>query len=154
MTDKTQLIKCFNYRLLAHLAVLFNILSISSSLGNQIEKRFRPMGFNGGPYSWIGSSEGPMTSYFAGIKDKRNYVDLQCRGMYDQGMFAQLDRICEDCYNLYKDAEVHGFCRSDCFSSHTFKQCLQSLLLEKESEFYLEMVEIIGKRRKKIRRIS
>lgn len=82
-------------------------------------------------------------------RDKRNYVDLQCRGMYDQGIFAQLDRICEDCYNLYKDAEVHGFCRSDCFTSQTFRQCLQSLLLEKESEYYLELVEILGKKKKK-----
>lgn len=45
------------------------------------------------------------------LKRKRNYEDLQCRGMYDQGIMSQLERICEDCYNLYKDAEVHGYCR-------------------------------------------
>ena len=44
-------------------------------------------------------------------KKKRDYVTLQCRGMYDQGIFAQLNRICDDCYNLYKDAEVHEYCR-------------------------------------------
>eukprot|EP00096_Caligus_rogercresseyi_P010612 TRINITY_DN3941_c0_g1_i1.p1 TRINITY_DN3941_c0_g1~~TRINITY_DN3941_c0_g1_i1.p1 ORF type:complete len:149 (-),score=29.66 TRINITY_DN3941_c0_g1_i1:560-1006(-) len=146
------LIISLDTRFLAQLAMLLNLLCSVS--GSQVSKRYRPMGFNGGPYHWmgnsqIGTSDGPMTSYFAGIKDKRNYVDLQCRGMYDQGIFAQLDRICEDCYNLYKDAEVHGFCRSNCFSTQTFKQCLQSLLLEKESDFYLEMVEIIGRRRKK-----
>ena len=42
---------------------------------------------------------------------KRNYVDLECRGMYDQRILTQLERICEDCYNLYKDPEVHQFCR-------------------------------------------
>ena len=28
-----------------------------------------------------------------------------------QAILTQLERICEDCYNLYKDAEVHGYCR-------------------------------------------
>lgn len=28
-----------------------------------------------------------------------------------QEILNQLGRICEDCYNLYKDAEVHGYCR-------------------------------------------
>jgi len=78
---------------------------------------------------------------------KRSYVELKCRGMYDPSIFAKLAGICEDCYNLYRDPEVHGMCRKDCFSSQTFNQCLQSLLLEKESEFYQEMVQIIGKKR-------
>ena len=40
-------------------------------------------------------------------------------------------------------------CRMDCFSTQTFRQCLQSLLLEKESTFYLELVDIIGKKKKR-----
>ena len=42
---------------------------------------------------------------------KRNHEDLQCRGLYDRRLLTQLERICEDCYNLFKDPEVHGFCR-------------------------------------------
>merc|ERR1719219_3302970 len=80
---------------------------------------------------------------------KRSYVELQCRGMYDPSIFAQLDGICDDCYNLYREPEVHGMCRKDCFSTHTFTQCLQSLLLERESDFYMELVQTIGKRKKK-----
>ena len=38
--------------------------------------------------------------------------------------------------------------RKDCFSTDTFRQCLQTLLLEKESEFYMEMVQIIGKKKR------
>jgi len=80
--------------------------------------------------------------------DKRSYVELQCRGMYDPGIFAQLDGICEDCYNLYREPEVHGMCRKDCFSTETFQQCLQSLLLDQKTEFYTELVNIIGKKKK------
>ena len=42
---------------------------------------------------------------------KRSYVDLKCRGMYDPQIFAQLEEICEDCYHLYRQPEVHGMCR-------------------------------------------
>ena len=43
--------------------------------------------------------------------NKRSYADLQCRGIYDASIFARLERVCEDCYNLYKDDEVLGLCR-------------------------------------------
>jgi len=79
---------------------------------------------------------------------KRSYGDLDCGGMYDPSIFAQLDGICEDCYNLYRSPEVHGLCRKDCFSSETFRQCLQSLLLEEDSAFYMNLVQIIGKKKK------
>lgn len=45
-------------------------------------------------------------------RSKKSYVDLRCRGVYDTSIFARLERVCKDCYNLYKDAEVHGLCRS------------------------------------------
>jgi len=79
---------------------------------------------------------------------KRSYGDLECGGMYDPSIFAQLDGICEDCYNLYRSPEVHGLCRRDCFSTETFRQCLQSLLLEEDSAFYQNLVQIIGKKKK------
>ena len=42
---------------------------------------------------------------------KRSYVDLQCRGMYDPQIFSELEEICEDCYHLNREPEVHGMCR-------------------------------------------
>jgi len=99
----------------------------------------------------ISSTDGrlPFRFRFRDIPAKRSYTSLQCRGEYDPSRFAQLDGICEDCYNLYREPEVHSLCRKDCFSSDTFKQCLQSLLLEKESQFYLDLVQIIGKKKKR-----
>lgn len=46
-----------------------------------------------------------------GQPHKRDYEALECRGMYDHGIFTKLNRICDDCYNLYKDVEVHHYCR-------------------------------------------
>ena len=42
---------------------------------------------------------------------KRNYLELQCQGMYDPSIFAKLAGICDDCYNLIRDPEIHGMCR-------------------------------------------
>ena len=67
----------------------------------------------------------------------------------------QLDNICEDCYNRYKEADVHQFCRqnktsletsyaqnlrADCFSTSYFQRCLQVRL---KTAFYTRPIQII-----------
>merc|ERR1719378_565259 len=75
-------------------------------------------------------------------QSKRNSgLPEECRGRYDAAIFTQLENICEDCYNLYKEPDVHQLCRSDCFGSSFFKQCLEALLLVEEE--YINMAEII-----------
>ena len=37
---------------------------------------------------------------------KRSFFDIQCKGVY-----AKLDGICEDCYNLFREPQLHLFCR-------------------------------------------
>jgi len=87
-----------------------------------------------------------MAKRTGGLTYKRNGgVPDECRGKYDTSIYTQLDNICEDCYNLYKEADVHQFCRADCFSTGYFQKCLQALLLEEDR--FLNMVQIIGKRR-------
>jgi len=78
-------------------------------------------------------------------QSKRN-IPEDCQGRYDTAMYSQLESVCEDCYNLYKAPEVHQLCRSDCFSTVNFQSCLQALLLETEP--YMNMAQIIGKKRK------
>ena len=74
-----------------------------------------------GTSSLVGSRDRNLISYLypqsnshlTGVShlNKRSYADLQCRGIYDASIFARLERVCEDCYNLYKDDEVLGLCR-------------------------------------------
>lgn len=42
---------------------------------------------------------------------RRSFVELQCKGVYDRSIFARLDRICEDCYNLFREHQLHRLCR-------------------------------------------
>ncbi|XP_039277956.1 ion transport peptide-like isoform X2 [Nilaparvata lugens] len=65
---------------------------------------------------------------------KRSFFDIQCKGVYDKSIFARLDRICEDCYNLFREAQLHSLCRRDCFTSDYFKGCIDVLLLQDEME--------------------
>nr|CAD7434752.1 unnamed protein product [Timema monikensis] len=77
---------------------------------------------------------------------KRSFFDIQCKGVYDKSIFARLDRICEDCYNLFREPQLHSLCRSNCFSSQYFTSCLESLLLTEEDENFSQMVEFLGKK--------
>nr|XP_018900376.1 PREDICTED: ion transport peptide isoform X2 [Bemisia tabaci] len=64
--------------------------------------------------------------------NKRSFFNLECKGVYDKSIFAKLDRICEDCYNLFREPQLHSQCRSGCFTSEFFEACLEALLLKEE----------------------
>ncbi|XP_059099556.1 CHH-like protein isoform X2 [Tigriopus californicus] len=72
--------------------------------------------------------------------DRKNFQSLECKGRYHQGIFSKLDLICDDCYQLYKEPEVHSMCRADCFTSPVFRQCIDALMLQEHEELYSEMI--------------
>jgi hypothetical protein len=43
--------------------------------------------------------------------DRKNFDSLQCNGLYHKPIFSKLDMVCNDCYDLYKDPEIHSLCR-------------------------------------------
>merc|ERR1711892_995411 len=89
----------------------------------------------------------PAYSAFPVHNSKRNGgMPDECRGKYDTSIYTQLDNICEDCYNLYKEVGIHQACKADCFSSPGFQTCLQALLLEEER--FIGMAQIIGKKKR------
>ena len=53
----------------------------------------------------------PDTHLEVSSVSKRSYAELQCRGVYDASIISRLERVCKDCYNLYKEDEILGFCR-------------------------------------------
>ncbi|KAG8187780.1 hypothetical protein JTE90_025818 [Oedothorax gibbosus] len=78
---------------------------------------------------------------------KRSFSDLGCMGVYDKAKFARLDRVCEECYQLFRESDVHTSCRSNCFKNDIFTQCVDVLLLRKDQQRLDGMVDILyGKR--------
>ncbi|XP_064085675.1 crustacean hyperglycemic hormones isoform X2 [Macrobrachium nipponense] len=61
---------------------------------------------------------------------KRAILDQSCKGIFDRELFKKLDRVCDDCYNLYRKPYVAIDCRKDCFGTKTFGHCVEDLLLD------------------------
>nr|CAH0101757.1 unnamed protein product [Daphnia galeata] len=76
---------------------------------------------------------------------KRSFFDINCKGLFEKSIFARLDRICQDCYSLYREPELHTLCRSECFTTPFFKACLKVLLMEDQDPDYSEMIDKIGR---------
>ena len=67
----------------------------------------------------------------------------KCRGLYNPAAYQKLRNICTDCYNLYKEPEVHTLCMSGCFDSPYFFTCVKSLMMEEE--MVQGLVKMVGK---------
>ncbi|CAH2984762.1 unnamed protein product [Chilo suppressalis] len=77
---------------------------------------------------------------------RRSFFTLQCKGVYDAAIFARLDRICDDCYNLFREPQLYTLCREKCFQTPFFKGCMESLYLYDEEEQIDQMIDFVGKR--------
>jgi len=68
--------------------------------------------------------------------------DAGCQGRLDLAKFEKVNRICDECYSLYKEIDVYRLCRADCFGTKIFYGCMEALLvkdeLKKEVSSYLE----------------
>ncbi|KAF7277993.1 hypothetical protein GWI33_008989 [Rhynchophorus ferrugineus] len=76
---------------------------------------------------------------------KRSFFDIQCKGVYDKSIFARLDRICEDCYSLFREPQIHSLCMSKCFTTRYFDGCVESLLLNEDMPKFRKMIEYLAK---------
>ena len=52
-----------------------------------------------------------MASFAINGSESRSFTILGCLGDYDLSKFAQLDRICDECYILYREPELNFSCR-------------------------------------------
>uniref|UniRef100_A0A6M2D0V6 Putative crustacean chh/mih/gih neurohormone family n=1 Tax=Rhipicephalus microplus TaxID=6941 RepID=A0A6M2D0V6_RHIMP len=63
---------------------------------------------------------------------KRSFLELGCRGNFEQSYLAHLERVCEECYQLYQKSEAYNLCRDTCFKNENFDLCAEALLLKGE----------------------
>ncbi|CAL1264868.1 unnamed protein product [Larinioides sclopetarius] len=60
---------------------------------------------------------------------EETFRSVGCKGKYDKYKMAHLERICDECYELYKEQDIHLDCRSHCFGSGTFFKCMEMVAL-------------------------
>ncbi|XP_063614439.1 crustacean hyperglycemic hormones-like [Penaeus indicus] len=64
----------------------------------------------------------PVTSLAGGhTLDKHSISFSSCTGVYDRELLVRLDRVCEDCYNVYRDLGLAAECRSNCLHNEVFR---------------------------------
>uniref|UniRef100_A0A2D0PE75 U4-Eretoxin-Ek1a_1 n=1 Tax=Eresus cinnaberinus TaxID=175337 RepID=A0A2D0PE75_ERECI len=74
-------------------------------------------------------------------QDIQEFYDLHCMGVYNEDKFAYVTKICDKCYELFSEEEVRTLCRSDCFKSSNFRQCVDSLVLQDDQLILAKIIE-------------
>ncbi|XP_037788079.1 crustacean hyperglycemic hormone-like [Penaeus monodon] len=76
---------------------------------------------------------------------KRTISFSSCTGVYDRELLGRLDRVCEDCYNLYRDVGVASECRSNCFHNEVFLYCVDYMFRPRQRNQYRAALQRLGK---------
>nr|AAQ24526.1 crustacean hyperglycemic hormone 2 precursor [Penaeus monodon]AAQ24528.1 crustacean hyperglycemic hormone 2 precursor [Penaeus monodon] len=76
---------------------------------------------------------------------KRSIWFNSCTGVYDRELLVRLDRVCEDCYNLYRDVGVAAECRSNCFHNEVFLYCVDYMFRPRQRNQYRAALQRLGK---------
>nr|P83220.1 RecName: Full=Probable molt-inhibiting hormone; Short=MIH [Jasus lalandii] len=59
---------------------------------------------------------------------------FDCPGMMGQRyLYEQVEQVCDDCYNLYREEKIAVNCRENCFLNSWFTVCLQATMREHET---------------------
>ncbi|TRY74745.1 hypothetical protein TCAL_00550 [Tigriopus californicus] len=61
---------------------------------------------------------------------------IGCKSSPSIRAYSTLNKVCEDCYHLYRDADLYNMCRSNCFGSEFFMSCMDSLLTTTEAKMH------------------
>ncbi|XP_037288108.2 crustacean hyperglycemic hormone [Rhipicephalus microplus] len=77
---------------------------------------------------------------------KRSFHELGCRGNFEQSYLARLERVCEECYQLYQNPEAYNLCRDNCFKNEYFLKCAEALLLKDEMDSLKSKVDYLYSR--------
>ncbi|XP_031627415.1 ion transport peptide isoform X1 [Contarinia nasturtii] len=45
------------------------------------------------------------------LAKRSTFFEIECKGVFNKSIFYRLDRICEDCYSLFREPELHTLCK-------------------------------------------
>ncbi|XP_055701449.1 ion transport peptide isoform X2 [Phlebotomus papatasi] len=80
------------------------------------------------------------------LAKRSTFFDIECKGVFNKSIFFRLDRICEDCYSLFREPQLHSLCKDKCFDNEYFNGCVEALLLEEELEKFIKWRELLGRK--------
>jgi len=70
------------------------------------------------------------------VESRHRYVDdatnpLGCSATPSLRVVKYLDRICNDCYMIYRDPDLYPLCRSNCYKNSYFLTCMDVMMVSK-----------------------
>ncbi|XP_037793905.1 molt-inhibiting hormone-like [Penaeus monodon] len=72
-------------------------------------------------------------------------IEGTCRGrMGNREIYKKVDRVCEDCANIFRLPELEGLCRDRCFYNEWFLLCLKAANREDEIENFRVWISILN----------
>nr|Q94676.1 RecName: Full=Crustacean hyperglycemic hormones 3; AltName: Full=Pej-SGP-III; Contains: RecName: Full=CHH precursor-related peptide 3; Short=CPRP 3; Contains: RecName: Full=Crustacean hyperglycemic hormone 3; Short=CHH 3; Flags: Precursor [Penaeus japonicus]BAA13481.1 Pej-SGP-III precursor [Penaeus japonicus] len=77
--------------------------------------------------------------------NKRSLFDPACTGIYDRQLLRKLGRLCDDCYNVFREPKVATGCRSNCYHNLIFLDCLEYLIPSHLQEEHMAAMQTVGK---------
>ncbi|XP_065075583.1 ion transport peptide isoform X2 [Ochlerotatus camptorhynchus] len=80
------------------------------------------------------------------VAKRSSFFDIECKGQFNKAIFYRLDRICEDCYSLFREPQILSFCKEECFGTDYFLACVEALVLDEETEKFMKWREMLGKK--------
>lgn len=78
------------------------------------------------------------------VQKRSSFFDIDCKGVFNKSIFFRLDRICEDCYSLFREVELHSLCKKQCFTTEFFKGCLEALQLQDEVNAIKSYIKLVN----------
>uniref|UniRef100_A0A182KA63 Ion transport peptide-like protein n=1 Tax=Anopheles christyi TaxID=43041 RepID=A0A182KA63_9DIPT len=78
------------------------------------------------------------------IVKRSSFFDIECKGQFNKQIFYRLDRICEDCYSLFREPQILSFCKKQCFTTDYFKGCIDALQLTDEIEKFKPLIKVLN----------
>uniref|UniRef100_A0A336LXM0 CSON007572 protein n=1 Tax=Culicoides sonorensis TaxID=179676 RepID=A0A336LXM0_CULSO len=75
---------------------------------------------------------------------RSTFFDIECKGVYNKSIFFRLDRVCDDCYSLFREPQLHTLCKNQCFTTMYFKGCLDALHLNDEIEDIKQYIKLLN----------
>ncbi|XP_063700006.1 CHH-like protein isoform X2 [Culicoides brevitarsis] len=81
------------------------------------------------------------------VARRSTFLDIECKGTFNKSIFYRLDRVCDDCYSLFREPQLHTLCKQKCFDNEYFNGCVEALLLLDEVHKFDEWRDILGRRK-------
>ncbi|XP_063700007.1 ion transport peptide-like isoform X3 [Culicoides brevitarsis] len=78
------------------------------------------------------------------VARRSTFLDIECKGTFNKSIFYRLDRVCDDCYSLFREPQLHTLCKNKCFTTIYFKGCVESLHLTDELEDIKQYIKLLN----------